>query len=156
MRAVVQRVASSSVTIDEIVTASIGRGLLILVAIQRGDTEADASWLATKIAGLRVFPDADDKMNLSLADVGTTISGEPTAIVVSQFTLFASTRKGTRPSFNGAADPAVAIPLYERFIRELEAVLHRPVAQGRFGAKMQVALVNDGPVTLVIDSRLRE
>jgi D-tyrosyl-tRNA(Tyr) deacylase len=173
MRAVVQRVSSANVTIDAVVTAQIGRGLLVLLGVQAGDTEPDALWLAEKIAALRVFADADGKMNLSLRDLlapsvaavhslPSSISPLPTsapaagALVVSQFTLLASTRKGTRPSFNDAAKPDTAIPLYEFFVRQLETALGTPVATGRFGAMMQVALVNDGPVTLVLDSRLRE
>ena len=173
MRAVIQRVSSASVTIDAVVTAQIARGLLVLLGVQTGDIEADAVWLAEKTAALRIFPDADGKMNLSLRDLlassiaavpqpSSSISHIPTsasvagALVVSQFTLLASTRKGTRPSFNDAAKPDAAIPLYEFFVRQLETALGAPVATGRFGAMMQVALVNDGPVTLVLDSRLRE
>ena len=150
MRAVVQRVTSASVTIDGQVVGSIERGLLVLLGIATNDTPEDAAWLAQKVAGLRIFPDAEDKMNLSIRDT----TGR--ALVVSQFTLIASTRKGNRPSFNDSAKPDLAIPLYEDFVRQLESAIGRPVATGRFGAMMQVALVNDGPVTLVIDSRLRE
>ena len=150
MRAVIQRVSSASVTIDRQVVGSIERGLLVLLGIATGDTPEDAGWLARKIAALRIFPDAEDKMNLSLSDTAGR------ALVVSQFTLIASTRKGNRPSFNDSAKPELAIPLYENFVRELETAIGRPVATGRFGAMMQVSLVNDGPVTLVIDSRLRE
>ncbi len=150
MRAVIQRVSSASVTVEGATTGAIGSGLLILLGIAGGDTEDDGNWLAQKIAALRIFEDADGKMNLSVRDTG----GE--ALVVSQFTLIASTRKGTRPSFNDAARPDSAVPLYESFIRQLETALGRPVATGQFGALMQVALVNQGPVTLVIDSRLRE
>jgi len=150
MRAVVQRVSSASVSVDGQVVGLIERGLLVLLGVASVDTPEDAAWLAQKIAGLRIFPDADDKMNLSIRDT----TGH--ALVVSQFTLIASTRKGNRPSFNDSAKPDLAIPLYENFVRQLESAIGRPVATGRFGAMMQVALVNDGPVTLVIDSRLRE
>jgi D-tyrosyl-tRNA(Tyr) deacylase len=150
MRAVVQRVASASVTIDGATVGAIDRGLLVLLGIATGDTPEDAGWLAQKIAGLRIFPDAEDKMNLSIRDT----SGR--ALVVSQFTLIASTRKGNRPSFNDSAKPELAIPLYEDFVRQLESATGQPVATGRFGAMMRVSLVNDGPVTLVIDTRLRE
>ncbi len=150
MRAVIQRVTSASVTIDGQIIGAIDHGLLVLLGIATGDTPEDAAWLAQKIAALRIFPDADDKMNLSIRDTAGR------ALVVSQFTLIASTRKGNRPSFNDSAKPDLAIPLYEDFVRQLESAIGRPVATGRFGAMMQVALVNDGPVTLVIDSRLRE
>lgn len=150
MRAVVQRVSSARVTVAGEMTGKIGAGLLIFLGVAQGDTEADGDWLAPKIAALRIFEDAAGKMNCALTD---TAGG---ALVVSQFTLLASTAKGTRPSFNAAAPPALAIPLYERFIRQLAAALGRPVATGRFGAMMEVALVNAGPVTLVLDSRIRE
>lgn len=150
MRAVLQRVASASVSVDGTVIGAIGPGLLILLGVATGDTAEDGAWLVQKIAALRIFGDAGGKMNLALAD---TAGG---ALVVSQFTLIASTRKGTRPSFNDAARPEAAVPLYEDFVRGLEIRLGRPVATGRFGAAMAVSLVNDGPVTLVLDSRLRE
>lgn len=150
MRAVVQRVGSASVSIDGQTVGEIGRGLLVLLGVANGDTADDADWLARKVAALRIFADADDKMNLAVGEAGGR------ALVVSQFTLIASTRKGSRPSFNDSAKPDVAIPLYEGFVRQLESVLGQPVATGRFGARMQVALVNDGPVTLVLDSRLRK
>ncbi len=150
MRAVIQRVASASVTIDGAVTGAIDRGLLVLIGVARGDNESDAEWLAGKIAALRIFEDDAGRMNRSVAEAAGGL------LVVSQFTLLASTRKGARPSFNDAAPPDVAIPLYESFLRHATAALGHPVASGRFGALMQVALVNDGPVTLVIDSRLRE
>lgn len=151
MRAVVQRVSSASVSIDGVVSASINSGLLILLGVAPTDDTAAGQWLAQKIAKLRIFPDDAGQMNRSLADVG----GD--ALVVSQFTLFASTRKGTRPSFNDAANPTVAIPLYEEFVRQLSSALGgRPVATGKFGAHMQVLLVNDGPVTLIIDTTLKE
>lgn len=128
----------------------IGPGLLVLLGIAAEDTEADGAWLAEKIARLRIFADAADQMNRSVQEAGGGI------LVVSQFTLLASTRKGTRPSFNGAAKPAPAKALYERFLRQMATALDRPVACGEFGADMQVSLVNDGPVTLIIDSRERE
>ena len=150
MRAVVQRVSSARVTVAGEVVGEVGAGLLVLLAVAQTDTEADAQWLAEKIVALRIFEDADGKMNRSVVDIGGSV------LVVSQFTLFASTRKGTRPSFNDAAKPELAIPLYEAFNRFAGAALGRPVATGRFAAMMDVALVNDGPVTLVIDSKLRE
>lgn len=158
MRAVVQRVSSASVAIDGNVAARIERGLLILLGVQAGDTAADVEWLAPKLAQLRIFEDAAGKMNLSLLDLAASTAGPSVAqvLVVSQFTLLGSTRKGNRPSFNDAARPEVAIPLYEAFVRTLERLTGRPVPTGIFGAMMQVALVNDGPVTLVVDSRLRE
>ena len=164
MRAVVQRVSSASVTIDRRVTAKIGRGLLILLGIQDADTLSDVEWLTTKIVNLRIFPDRDDKMNLSIRDLSracvTTegLPGEAQAevLVVSQFTLLASTRKGNRPSFNDAAKPPAALSLYDEFRMHLVRMLGQSVAAGTFGAMMQVSLVNDGPVTMILDSRLRE
>lgn len=150
MRTVLQRVSSASIAIDGRVVAAIGPGLLILLGIATGDTPEDGAWLAQKITALRIFEDPEGKMNLSVRDTG----GE--ALVVSQFTLIASTRKGTRPSFNEAARPETAVPLYDDFVRQLESTLGRPVPTGRFGAMMQVSLTNSGPVTLVLDSRLRE
>jgi D-tyrosyl-tRNA(Tyr) deacylase len=150
MRAVIQRVSSARVTVAGEVTGEIGRGLLVLLGIAQGDTDDDVSWLAGKIAALRIFKDADGRMNVSVRDIAGGL------LVVSQFTLFASTRKGTRPSFNDAARPEIAIPLYDAFLRQAANALGRPVASGRFGAMMQVSLVNDGPVTLIVDSRSRE
>ena len=150
MRAVIQRVPSASVAIGGTPKASINRGLLVLLGIATGDTAEDADWLAVKIAILRVFPDADEQMNLSVMDT----SGD--VLVISQFTLIASTRKGARPSYNDAARPEAALPLYHAFIRTLEARLGRPVPTGEFGAHMAVQLINDGPVTLVVDTRQRE
>jgi D-tyrosyl-tRNA(Tyr) deacylase len=150
MRAVVQRVSSARVTVAGEITGEITTGLLVLLGVAQGDAEAEAQWLAEKICALRIFEDAEGKMNRSVLDVGGGV------LVVSQFTLFASTRKGTRPSFNDAAKPDVAIPLYEAFNRFATAALGRPVATGRFAAMMEVALVNDGPVTLIVDSRARE
>jgi D-aminoacyl-tRNA deacylase len=150
MRAVIQRVTEARVGVDSETVGEIGPGLLVLLGVAPADTAADAQWLAEKICALRIFEDTDGKMNRSVVDTGGGI------LVVSQFTLFASTRKGTRPSFNDAAKPDLAIPLYEAFNRFASAGLGRPVATGRFAALMQITLVNDGPVTLVIDTKTRE
>lgn len=150
MRVVIQRVSEASVAIDGSVVATIRRGLLILVGIEDSDTEADAAWLCAKIGKLRVFNDAEGVMNLSVTDV----DGE--LLVVSQFTLHASTRKGNRPSYIRAARPGKAIPLYEYFIGELEVQTGKKPQTGRFGADMKVSLVNDGPVTIIVDTLLRE
>jgi len=150
MRVVLQRVSSASVTIAGRITGRIDRGLLVFVGIEAADTAADGEWLAQKLAKLRIFADEQGQMNKSVADNGGGI------LLISQFTLHASTRKGARPSFNQAAKPEHARPLYELFITQLTATLGRPVATGEFGAMMQVELVNDGPVTLVIDSKARE
>ena len=145
MRAVVQRVSQASVTVDGEVVGSCGKGYLVLLGVSPTDTEAEAERLWSKICKLRVFDDSEGKMNLSLADV----DGE--VLVVSQFTLFADTRRGNRPSFVGAARPEVAVPLYERFCSLAEANV-RHVGRGVFGAEMQVALVNDGPITIWMDT----
>ncbi len=150
MRAVIQRVREAEVVIDGLVVAAIGPGLLVLVGVETGDTDDDVGWLAGKIARLRIFPDDAGLMNRAVTDTGGGV------LVVSQFTLHASTARGNRPSFLGAARPEEAVPLYERFLAALEAQLERPVPRGRFGADMQVRLVNDGPVTIPIDSRRRE
>lgn len=150
MRAVVQRVSSASVTVAGAEIGAIAGGLLVLLGVGHEDTPADAQWLAEKIVALRIYEDAEGRMNRS---VGETAGG---LLIVSQFTLLASTRKGTRPSFNDAARPELAIPLYEAFKGFAATALGSPVACGEFGAKMEIALVNDGPVTLVIDSKLRE
>lgn len=150
MRAVVQRVSSARVSVAGETTGEIGPGLLVLLGVAQDDTEADAQWLAAKVCALRIFEDDEGRMNRSVVDIAGGI------LVVSQFTLLASTRKGTRPSFHAAARPELAIPLYEAFQRLIAADLGRPVATGRFGAMMEVALVNAGPVTLVIDSRTPE
>jgi D-tyrosyl-tRNA(Tyr) deacylase len=150
MRAVIQRVSSAKVVVEEAVVGEIGAGLLILLGIQTGDSEDDARWLAEKCAALRIFPDSEGKMNRSVAETGGRV------LVISQFTLIASTKKGARPSFNDAAKPSEAIPLYENFVRRLEGILGQPVGTGKFGAMMAVQLTNDGPVTLVIDTRQRE
>ena len=150
MRAVVQRVSQASVTIGGAVKASIGTGLLVLLGVETTDTNDDVEWLSGKIARMRIFNDEQGFMNKSVQE----ITGE--IVVVSQFTLFASTRKGNRPSWSQAAPPEQAIPLYESFVGALSKDLRRPVQTGEFGADMKVALVNDGPVTILIDSRLRE
>ena len=150
MRAVIQRVSEASVSIEGRRQSSIGRGLLVLLGVEDGDTDEDIEWLAGKVARLRVFPDAQGVMNLAVGEVGGEV------LVVSQFTLLASTRKGNRPSYSRAAPPETARPLYERFVAALSQQLRIPVATGQFGAMMQVHLVNDGPVTILIDSRLRE
>jgi D-tyrosyl-tRNA(Tyr) deacylase len=145
MRAVLQRVCRAAVVIDGEVAGAIHQGLLVLLAIAPGDSHEQSTWLADKVVGLRIFNDADGKMNLAVTDVGGAV------LVVSQFTLYGDTRKGRRPSFIGAAGPEIAIPLYEAFVDAVKA--HGvPTATGRFGADMQVELVNDGPVTLIVDS----
>ncbi|MDP2139051.1 MAG: D-aminoacyl-tRNA deacylase [Candidatus Didemnitutus sp.] len=150
MRVVVQRVSSARVAVAGEVVGQIDHGLLVLVGIEAIDTPADGEWLANKLAKLRIFADADGQMNRSVTDVGGGI------LLVSQFTLHASTQKGTRPSFNAAARPEQAVPLYEKFIIQLGLALGRPVQTGQFGAMMKISLVNDGPVTLIIDSHSRE
>ena len=150
MRLVIQRVSSASVTIGGSLHSEIGPGLLVLVGVEQGDTPDDVTWLAAKTASLRIFSDSDGVMNLSALDTGAAV------MAVSQFTLTASTRKGNRPSYYRAAGHDVAVPLYELYCREMERLTGRPVAAGVFGADMQVSLVNDGPVTIIIDSRLRE
>lgn len=150
MRAVIQRVKNASVTVDGAVVGAIEKGILVLLGVEAGDTAVDLEWLVARLARVRIFEDENGKMNLSLRDVG----GD--ALVVSQFTLFGSMKKGSRPSFNRAAVPAEAIPLYESFVTALSEALGKPVPTGKFGAMMDVALVNDGPVTLVLDSRRPE
>ena len=150
MRVVIQRVSEASVHVDGAATGSIRLGLLILLGIEHEDSEVDSKWLCSKIARLRVFNDAEGLMNRSLQDV----DGE--ALVVSQFTLHASTKKGNRPSYIKAAKPEVAIPLYETFVKQLEQELGKAVQTGIFGADMKVQLVNDGPVTISIDSKNKE
>ena len=147
MRVVIQRVLNASVSISGTVTAAIGEGLLVLLGICEEDGAEDIEWLVKTIAGLRVFDDAAGVMNIDVRDAGGDI------LVVSQFTLMASTKKGNRPSYIRAARPEVAIPLYERFCAALSAALGKPVPTGTFGADMQVALVNDGPVTICIDTK---
>lgn len=150
MRAVVQRVSRAAVAVDGVSVAEIGPGLLVFLGVAADDSEEDVQWLAAKIARMRIFADEAQAMNRSVVEAG----GE--ALVVSQFTLQASTKKGNRPSFIAAARPEVAIPLYELFTERLSLEIGRPVPTGHFGADMQVSLVNDGPVTIVIDSKLRE
>ena len=153
MRAVVQRVAQASVTIDGTVKASIGPGLLVLFAVEEADSGGDPSdleWLAGKLVRLRIFNDDAGVMNRSVQESGVDI------LVVSHFTLFASTKKGNRPSYIRSAKPEVAIPLYEKFLGTLAAESGKPVQAGEFGAHMQVALVNDGPVTILFDTKARE
>jgi D-aminoacyl-tRNA deacylase len=149
MIAVVQRVSEASVRIGGQIKGEIDEGLLVLLGIGHDDTFDDVEWLAGKLVGLRIFGDAEGKMNLSLAEVGGNL------LLISQFTLHASTKKGNRPSFIDAARPEVAIPLYEGMIANLGHKLGRPIATGEFGADMKVALVNDGPVTIIIDTKLK-
>lgn len=150
MRLVIQRVSEASVSIDGKLHSSIGHGLMVLVGVEEGDTPDDVRWLASKTAGLRIFDDEEGVMNLSVLQV----SGE--VLAVSQFTLTASTRKGNRPSYIRAAGHELAVPLYEMYCDELSLMLGRETRRGVFGADMQVSLVNSGPVTIIIDSRLRE
>ncbi|MDP7013403.1 MAG: D-aminoacyl-tRNA deacylase [Verrucomicrobiota bacterium] len=150
MRAVIQRASKASVTIDGGVCGRIGLGLVVLLGIEEADDAGDIDWLCGKIARMRVFTDEAGLMNKSLADVDGGV------LLISQFTLHASTKKGNRPSFTRSAKPEIAIPLYEQFIARLEAELGQAVKTGEFGASMQVALVNDGPVTITIDSKSRE
>lgn len=150
MRAVIQRVKSAAVDIVDIPSpyrsGEIGSGLLVLVAVENSDSDADAKWLASKTAALRIFEDSAGKMNLSLKDVGAD------ALVVSQFTLYGDVRKGNRPSFNRSAHPEISVPLYEKVCEYLELELGKKIQRGVFGAMMDVSLVNDGPVTIIIDS----
>ncbi len=150
MRAVIQRVREAAVVVDGREISRIGTGLLVLLGVAEGDEAIDGEWLSGKIVGMRIFADSDGKMNLSLKDV----SGE--VLVISQFTLHAATRKGNRPSFIRAARPELAEPLYEAFCEQIQSEIGKPVGRGIFGADMKVSLVNDGPVTIVMDSRSRE
>jgi D-tyrosyl-tRNA(Tyr) deacylase len=150
MRAVIQRVTTAGVTIRQILKDSIASGLLILLAVEGSDTNEDIEWLSGKIVRLRIFDDEQGVMNRSVQEAGGEI------LVVSQFTLFASTKKGNRPSYTRSAKPEIAVPLYEKFIARLALDLGKPVHTGEFGADMQVNLVNDGPVTILIDSKARE
>ncbi|HEY4655160.1 MAG TPA: D-aminoacyl-tRNA deacylase [Cyclobacteriaceae bacterium] len=149
MIAVIQRVVRASVTIDNKIRASIDKGLLVLAGIEDADRKEDIDWLSPKIANLRIFNDDNGVMNRSVKDVGGDI------LVVSQFTLHASTKKGNRPSYLKASKPEVAIPVYEKFVSALSAALGKAVQTGEFGADMKVELINDGPVTIIIDSRLK-
>jgi D-tyrosyl-tRNA(Tyr) deacylase len=150
MRAVVQRVSQADVTIEGKVAGAIRNGLLIFLGIEEADTKADIDWLTTKLTGLRIFSDEEGKMNRSLLETDGDI------LLISQFTLFASTQKGNRPSFIRAAKPEAAIPLYEHFIQELEIKMGKKIATGQFGADMKVQLLNDGPVTILIDTKNKE
>ena len=150
MRAVIQRVSKASVTIEGEISAEIGQGLLILLGIEHEDEEKDINWLCRKISQLRIFSDDQGLMNHSVLDIDGEI------IVVSQFTLHASTKKGNRPSYIRAAKPDIAIPLYEQFIKTLELVAERNIGTGTFGADMKISLINDGPVTIVMDSKIKE
>lgn len=150
MRALIQRVSQASVTVEAKITASIGQGLLVLLGIEDADTDEDIQWLSKKIVQLRIFNDANGVMNLDV----TNVSGE--IIVVSQFTLHAMTKKGNRPSYIKASKPDFAIPMYEKFCQQLSADLGKPIGTGVFGAHMDVSLVNDGPVTIWIDTKCKE
>jgi D-tyrosyl-tRNA(Tyr) deacylase len=150
MRAVIQRVSQASVTIHSIIRASIGNGLLVLVGIEDADTPEDIEWLSNKIVNLRIFNDDQGVMNVSVKENGGDI------ILVSQFTLHAATKKGNRPSYIRASKPDIAIPLYEKMVAQLEKDLGKPIGTGEFGADMKVALLNDGPVTIVIDTKNKE
>lgn len=149
MIAVIQRVQSASVVIDGVMKSGIAGGLLVLLGIEEADHDEDITWLSAKIANLRIFDDELGVMNLSVMDVKGDI------LVVSQFTLHASTRKGNRPSYIKAAKPDIAVPLYEKFVKALEVIIGKPVHTGEFGADMKVSLVNDGPVTIIIDTKNR-
>jgi D-aminoacyl-tRNA deacylase len=150
MRAVIQRVSSADVTVDGRIIGTIQKGLLVLLAVEAADTDEDIEWLSGKIVRLRIFNDEAGLMNLSVQDVAGEI------LVVSQFTLFASTKKGNRPSYTRSAPPDVAVPLYERFLVRLTQDFGKPIQRGEFGADMKVRLLNDGPVTIIIDSKARE
>lgn len=150
MKAVIQRVSSASVTIDNNIVAQINQGLLVLIGIENSDNKEDINWLTSKIANLRIFADENEVMNLSVKDIDGEI------IVVSQFTLHAATKKGNRPSYLKAAKPDVSIPLYENFVSQMENEIGNKVQTGQFGADMNVALTNDGPVTIIIDTKNKE
>ena len=150
MRTVIQRVIQSSVTIDGVVKSVIGKGMMVLVGIEETDTLEDIQWLCKKIVNMRIFPDENDVMNKSILDYDGEI------LVVSQFTLMASTKKGNRPSYIRAAKPEISVPLYETFCEELSITLQKPVKTGTFGADMKVELINDGPVTIILDTKWKE
>ncbi len=150
MRVVIQRVSEANVKIDNVVTGEIENGLLVLVGIEDADTDEDIVWLSNKIVNIRIFSDENDVMNKSVLDIDGEI------LLVSQFTLHASTKKGNRPSYIKASKPGFAIPMYEKMIKQLKADLLKPIATGIFGADMKVSLLNDGPVTIVIDSKNKE
>ena len=149
MKVVIQRVTRASVTIGQQLFSSIGKGILVLVGIQSDDTDEDINWLASKIVNLRIFDDENGIMNKSILDSDGEI------LAVSQFTLMARTKKGNRPSYIDAAPPAISIPLYEKFIGTLSQEVHKEVQTGQFGADMKVELINDGPVTIIVDSKFR-
>jgi D-tyrosyl-tRNA(Tyr) deacylase len=150
LKVVIQRVSESTVTIDNQIVAKIKKGLLVLVGIEAPDSKEDINWLTTKIANLRIFEDENQVMNLSLKDINGEI------IVVSQFTLHANTKKGNRPSYIKAAKPEIAIPLYEAFVKQMELELDKQIQTGQFGANMKISLINDGPVTIIMDSKNKE
>ena len=150
MRFVIQRVSEASVKIDGAIYSEIEKGFLVLVGIEEADTKEDADWLCQKLIGMRIFSDADDKLNLSMQDINGDV------LLVSQFTLFKKKKKGNRPSFIKSAKPDIAIPLYEYCIQQLSQLLNKPIKTGQFGADMKVSLVNDGPVTILMDSKNRE
>jgi D-tyrosyl-tRNA(Tyr) deacylase len=150
MRIVIQRVSEAAVTIDGHIKSAIGKGLLVLVGIEDADGQDDINWLCNKIVNLRIFDDADGVPNISVKDMGGDI------LVISQFTLHASTKKGNRPSYIKASKPNIAIPLYEAFVKQLEQELGKPVGTGIFGADMKVGLLNDGPITIIIDSKNKD
>ncbi|MFC4738853.1 D-aminoacyl-tRNA deacylase [Flavobacterium ponti] len=150
MKAVIQRVSQASVTIENKIVAQINQGLLILIGIEEADNQEDINWLTSKIANLRIFADEKDVMNLSVKDIDGEI------IVVSQFTLHAATKKGNRPSYIKAAKPEIAIPLYENFVMQIEKEIGKKVQTGQFGTDMKVSLINDGPVTIIIDTKNKE
>ena len=150
MRAIIQRVTQAQVYIDGKLFSEIGNGLLVLLGIEDADSDEDLNWLAQKMVNLRVFNDENDVMNISLIDANFDI------LLVSQFTLFASTKKGNRPSYIKASKPEIAIPLYEKMIAKLDELIGKKIATGSFGADMQISLTNNGPVTIMIDSKMKE
>jgi D-tyrosyl-tRNA(Tyr) deacylase len=150
MRAVIQRVIKASVTIGKVLRSEIGPGLLVLVGIEEEDTSSDIEWLANKIVQLRIFNDSAEVMNLSVIEAGGSI------MVISQFTLYAKTKKGNRPSYIKAARPETAIPLYESFVKKISVLMGKETATGEFGAMMEIGLINDGPVTIIIDTKEKE
>ena len=150
MKAVIQRVSSASVTIDNIISAEIQSGLLVFVGIEAADSQEDIQWLSGKIANLRIFADENEVMNKSVKDIDGEI------LIVSQFTLHASTKKGNRPSYIHAAKPEISIPLYEAFLNQMKIDLEKPIQTGTFGADMKVSLLNDGPVTILIDTKNKQ
>lgn len=150
MRAVIQRVSRASVTIRNEIRSEMGAGLVVLIGIEESDNDTDIEWLCNKIIQMRIFNDNNEVMNLSIQDISGNI------LAISQFTLYAKTRKGNRPSYIRAAHPDIAIPLYERFISRLSHLMRKEIATGEFGAMMQIELVNDGPVTIIIDTKEKE